>query len=193
MKKSLLNTLRNNKKKQLNAYYLKVLYQGQSTFLRLLNYFIYRFLVFLGSFIFFFYFTQGQRLLAAFWAAVSVLIIYHYGTNYLFNKKLAQIKMDVNSNIGEEEFWRRIKAMDKEAFVLFIQEMLSRLPRFFQIEVTEHLENEGIDIICKYGDELVAVQCQLLDGDNTVESRAARELSKAMSRRNYSKGIIIST
>lgn len=193
VKKALLNIVRDKKKKRIKAYYLGVLFKGQSPFIRVLNYFSYRLLVLLGAFLFFLYFTEGQRPLSAFCAGVSVLVIYHLAESHLFNKKFSRLKQDVNFKIGEEEFWRRIKTMDKEGFIAFIQEILSRLPGFSELQITENLENEGIDILCKYGAEPIAIQCQLLDGDNAVESKDARELSRAMSRRKYVKGIIIST
>ncbi|NLT94759.1 MAG: restriction endonuclease [Clostridia bacterium] len=193
MNRSVLNILRADKKKRINSYYLGVIYNGQSAFLRAWNYLFYRMLVLVSSILFFLYFSEGQKLFSAFFAGVSVLLIYHFIAKYFYNKQFTQVKREVNLKLAEEEFWRRIKAMDKESFVQFVAEILNRLPFFSEIEITEHLENEGIDILCKYGDQLTAIQCQLLDGDNAVESRDARQLSKAMSRRKYSRGFIIST
>jgi len=191
--RSLVNIFRNRKKNRIDAYYNSYLYSGQSQYVRLFNYFVVRVLVLMGAFLFFLYFTAGQKPLSAFWAALSVLVIYHFAANYQKDKRLTRVKDEVNAKIAEEEFWQRINAMDKEGFVLFIQEMLSGLPGFTQIESTEYLESEGIDLIGKYNNELLAFQCHLLDGEDAVESQKARALSKAMSRRGYCKGIIIST
>ena len=48
-------------------------------------------------------------------------------------------------------------------------------------------------MVAKEKDQWVAIQCHILDDEDMVEARQARELSKAMSARGYSQGIIIST
>lgn len=193
MRKSVLNIIRKTRKSQIDTYYLNQFHRGQANYLRICNYLIYRLLVLVVSFLFFFYFTEGEKPLAAFGAGVSVLFIYHFVLKHLNEKRFEQVKNEVNKKIAEEEFWRRIKAMDKEGFVGFVKEILEKLPQFSEVEITEHSESEGIDLIAKYQNQLVAIQCQFLDDDNTVESKSARELSKAMSRRKYIQGIIFST
>ncbi|MDK2822492.1 MAG: hypothetical protein PWQ67_879 [Clostridia bacterium] len=180
------------KQKRITLYYLNHLYCHQSYHSRILKYFIYRVLILLISFLVFFYFSEG-RFLASFASSFSVLIIYHIIVKLIEQKRLQLTIEQVNEKLATEEFWKRIKSMEKDSFVFFVKEILSNLPGFSEIEITDHLESEGINIICKYKEELIAVQCHLLDDDNAVEARSARELSRAMSRRKYKKGIIIST
>jgi len=179
--------------KKVENFYKNYLYQGRSYHSRFFNYFFTRFLIFIGAFLVFIYISEGERLYASLASGISVLIIYHLVTITLEGKRLENIKSEVNKRLAAEEFWKKIQALDKEGFILFIKEMLANLPGFYDVEVVNHLESEGINLICKYQGELVAVQCHLLDGENTVEPREARELSRAMSRRKYKKGIIIST
>ncbi|MGI6227445.1 MAG: restriction endonuclease [Peptococcales bacterium] len=192
MKKSVLNIIRRTRKNQIDAYYQNQLYGGQAKYLRVFNYFFYRLLVLIGSVLFFFYFAGLEKPWSAFWAGVSVLIIYHFSVNYLKEKKLRELTLEINKKISEEEFWRRIKTMDKEGFIIFIRELLLKLPSFTQVKINEQYE-DGIDIFAKYHKEIVAIQCHPLDGDEMVESKSAREFSRGMSRSKIEKGIIIST
>ncbi|KJS21287.1 MAG: hypothetical protein VR72_11065 [Clostridiaceae bacterium BRH_c20a] len=193
MKRTFLNITRSRQKNRIKGYYLSHLYQGQSFYGRAFNYLCYRVLVLAAAFIFFLYFTEGEHILFVFITAVSVLVIYHLAALYITNKKLEYVKREVGERLAQEEFSVRVNSMEKESFVIFIQDLLTNIGEFSQVEITEHLESEGIDLIAKYQGELVAIQCHSLAGENAVESRSARELSKAMSRRKYDKGIIIST
>ncbi|KJS83744.1 MAG: hypothetical protein JM58_12145 [Peptococcaceae bacterium BICA1-8] len=193
MKKSFFNITRSRQKNRINGYYLSHLYQGQSFYARAFNYLCYRVFVLAAAFIFFLYFTGGEHILFVFITAVSVLIIYHLAARYITNKKLEYVKREVNESLAQEEFSVRVNSIEKESFVIFIEDLFTNIEEFSEVEITEHLESEGIDLLGKYQGELVAIQCHSLDGENAVESRSARELSKAMSRRKYNKGIIIST
>lgn len=193
MGKSIFNLHKNLQKDKIKKYYLGKLYQGQAAYTRWLNFFFYRLVVFLGAFFFFLLYSQGKMVLISFLSGISVLLIYHYLAQKIEKRQLANVIAEENAQLAYGEFRRRLKGLDKDGFTAFIGEILSSLPQFSQLERTEHLESEGVDFICKYQGELTLIQCHLLDGEEAVESRNARKLSRAMSKRKYSQGIIIST
>ena len=193
VKKSLFSIAKQLQKNKINSFYLNCLYNGQTLPTRIFNFFLNRMLVFIISFLLFILFTEGERFYASFAAAFSVLLIYHFIMKYLEEIKLNQVIYKVNEKIGRENFFKKIKSMDHESFINFIKEILEELPGFADIQVTEYLEDEGINLLCQYRGELTAIQGHLLDGENMVEARRARQLSRAMSKRGYKKAIIIST
>ncbi|MFZ7103689.1 MAG: restriction endonuclease [Peptococcaceae bacterium] len=193
MKKSVFNIYRSIKKSRVEDYYLKQLYKGQAAYTRWFNFFIYRILVLGGSFFTFLVFTGGNKVLISLFAGISVLGCYHFLAKRVEKIRLAQVIQKENAKLANEEFVKSLKAMDKESFVSFIFAVLAKLGDFTELTKTDYLESEGINFICKYQGELTLVQCHLLDGEDTVGSRYVRELSRAMSKRKYIRGLIIST
>jgi len=193
LKKSLLNLNKKFKEKRLNAYYLSHSGVSQSYNSRLINYFFTRFLVLISAFLIFIFVSEGKHVYASFIAGSSVLIIYHLIVKTIEQKKLDKIIKQVREKVATEDFWKKIQTLDKDAFVLFLKEILEKLPDFSDVEIADNLDSEGINLICKHKGEWSAIQCHLLDGDDAVEARNARELSRAMSKRKYKKGFIIST
>ncbi|SMB92652.1 Restriction endonuclease [Desulfonispora thiosulfatigenes DSM 11270] len=125
---------------------------------------------------------------------VTLLSLGGFHFFYYSNKKIEKKKMNkfikgLRNNISQEIFWKRIKGMDKDDFVVFIQSVLEGLPQF--TEVTK--SGQEIDLEAKFNDENIVITCHLLDGENAVEAYSARELSRFMSKNNFDKGIIISS
>ncbi|MFZ5943022.1 MAG: restriction endonuclease [Bacillota bacterium] len=193
MRNSMMNIRKKLQGDQVEAFYLNEMYKGQSVYARWLNTFLYRFLVFAVAFLLFLLSSNGTKIVISLVSAISVVVIYHYVAGRFKQKKLKKTKETVNQGLAGDIFWKKIRTMDRELYIDFIADLFTKLPGFSEVEKTDFLQSEGINIICRYKGELTAVQCHLLEGEDTVEARSVRELSRAMSIRKYTSGIVIST
>lgn len=181
------------REKAKEEYYYSHLYQEQSYPSRVLQFYLTRFFVLGTSFIILLFYSGGERLVAAFLAALALVVIYHLIAKTIEGKMIERIVKKLRNEVREEEFWKRIKTYDKDSFSNFIREVLTKHPQYSEVSLTPDLEYQGINMVAKEKEQWVAIQCHILDDEDMVEARQARELSKAMSARGYSQGIIIST